>query len=181
MVLASGTEERAVTGRGGKMDRLYDEHAAEAMRLALLLTGDRHQAEDLVQDAFLRIFGSFAHVRVRTSFRGYLNRTIVNLSHDRGRRLRLERREIEREGRAIRPQDERQPDVAGREEMLDALRSLPHRQRAAIVLRYYQDLPEREVADALGCSLSAAKSLITRGMETLRAGMAPGRTGGAGR
>ncbi|HEV2756378.1 MAG TPA: sigma-70 family RNA polymerase sigma factor [Actinomycetota bacterium] len=157
--------------RPARIERLYAEHAPGAMRLALLLTGSREQAEDLVQEAFVRIFGSFAHLRIRTSFRAYLNRTIVNLSRDRGRRRRLERREIEREGRSARAGAYALPDVGAQQEVLDALRALPQRQRTAVVLRYYEDLPEQQVADALGCSLSAAKSLISRGMETLRATM----------
>jgi RNA polymerase sigma-70 factor (sigma-E family) len=171
MGMASGTDDRqTMRARGARIDRLYAEHAGDAMRLALLLTGSREHAEDLVQDAFVRIFGSFAHLRVRTSFRAYLNRTIVNLSRDRGRRQRLERREIERE-RGARPPSQDMPDFGARQEVLDALRALPHRQRAAVVLRYYQDLSERQVADALGCSLTAARSLVARGVETLRAGM----------
>ena len=168
MSIVSSSEDRRAPARTHRIETLYEEHAGRALRLAILLTGDRHRAEDLVQDAFVRIVGSFGHLRVRSSFGAYLNRTIVNLSRDRGRRLRLERREIEREGRAPRPPAEGQPDLGVREELLGALAALPHRQRAAIVLRYYQDLSERDVADALGCSVTAAKALITRGMETLR-------------
>jgi RNA polymerase sigma factor (sigma-70 family) len=172
MGAASGAEERrGVAERPARIERLYAEHAPGAMRLALLLTGSREQAEDLVQDAFVRIFGSFAHLRIKTSFRSYLNRTIVNLSRDRGRRRRIERREIEREQRAARSDAYTLPDVDAHREIVDALRTLPHRQRAAVVLRYFEDLSEQGVADVLGCSLSAARSLITRGMETLRTRM----------
>ena len=168
----SGAEERrTVTARAERIDRLYAEHAPGALRLALLLTGSREQAEDLVQDAFVKIFGSFAHLRIRTSFRAYLNRTIVNLSRDRGRRSRLEQREIERERNAPRPDAYAMPDLGAREEVLAALLALPHRQRAAVVLRYYEDMSEQQVADTLGCSLGAARSLITRGRESLRADM----------
>jgi RNA polymerase sigma factor (sigma-70 family) len=171
MGTATGTEERRTATGEARVERLYAEHAADAMRLALLLTGSRERAEDLVQDAFVRIFGSFAHLRIRTSFRSYLNRTLVNLSRDRGRRGRLERREIERERRAVRPDAYELPDVGAQQEIAAALRDLPHRQRAAVVLRYFEDLSEHQVAETLGCSLSAAKSLITRGMETLRTRM----------
>jgi RNA polymerase sigma factor (sigma-70 family) len=61
------------------------------------------------------------------------------------------------------------PDVGAREELWRAILALPPRQRAAIVLRFYEDLSERETADALGCSTAAAKSLVARAMQTLRA------------
>jgi len=60
------------------------------------------------------------------------------------------------------------PDVEGREEMWAALQRLPHRQRAVIVLRYYEDLSERQAADVLGCSVGAVKSLTNRAVESLR-------------
>jgi RNA polymerase sigma factor (sigma-70 family) len=60
------------------------------------------------------------------------------------------------------------PDVGARDELRAALATLPMRQRAAVVLRYYRDLPEQQVAQALGCSVTAARSLVFRAMETLR-------------
>jgi RNA polymerase sigma factor (sigma-70 family) len=63
------------------------------------------------------------------------------------------------------------PDVAGREDMWRRLRTLPSRQRAALVLRYYEDLSERETADALRCSVAAVKSLTARAMSALREGI----------
>ncbi|HEX2196343.1 MAG TPA: sigma-70 family RNA polymerase sigma factor [Actinomycetota bacterium] len=62
-----------------------------------------------------------------------------------------------------------------RDEMWEALRKLPYRQRAALVLRYYEDLSERQTADALGCSVSAVKSLVTRGLQVLRDEVGGGR------
>jgi RNA polymerase sigma factor (sigma-70 family) len=61
-----------------------------------------------------------------------------------------------------------QPDVGAREDLWRALGTLPARQRAALVLRYYEDLSERETADVLGCSVAAVKSLVARGGEALR-------------
>ena len=170
MSIASVEDERSVAGRGGaRLDELYSAHAPGALRLAILLTGDHHRAEDLVQDAFVRITGRFTHLRARGAFGSYLNRTIVNLAKDQGRRAGLERRELQKERDAVaRAEHPSMPDLEGRKEILDVLLLLPYRQRAAVVLRYYQDFSEQQVADTLGCSLSAARSLITRGMETLR-------------
>jgi RNA polymerase sigma factor (sigma-70 family) len=91
----------------------------------------------------------------------------VNLCTSQFRRERVEREYLEREG--ARPStDASIPDVAVRDELTRALRTLPVRQRAAVVLRYYEDLSEQDVASALGCSVSAARSLLVRGMQTLR-------------
>ena len=165
-------EAAAVPGaQSARLEDLYAAHAPGAFRLALLLTGDRSLAEDLVQDAFVRITGRFRHLRSREAFASYLNRTVVNLSRDRARRSQIERRELERERRAASEVTVETPDLASRHEVMSSLLTLPYRQRAAVVLRYYQDLSEQQVADALDISLSAARSLIARGIETLRKDM----------
>jgi RNA polymerase sigma-70 factor (sigma-E family) len=150
-----------------KLDRLYAEHATPALRLAYLLVGDKHLAEDLVQDAFLRMFGRFRHLRDPGAFGPYLNRTIVNLSRDHFRRRQIETKHLDKErGTAMRTTS--LPDVAQQQVLISALQELPVRQRAAVVLRHHHDLSEREVAETLGCSLGAGKALIARGMESLR-------------
>ena len=154
----------------GTIDRLYGEHAGPALRLAYLLTGDRPLAEDLVHDAFIRLFSRFRHLREPESFGAYLNRTIVNHSRDHHRRRGLENRHLERE-RATTASSQPGPAPEDRYVLLDALNALPVRQRAAVVLHHYQDMSERQVAEALDCSLGAAKALIARGMESLRAHM----------
>jgi RNA polymerase sigma-70 factor (sigma-E family) len=150
------------------LGELYERHAPAAGRLAYLLTGDHALAEDLVQEAFVRVVGRFRHLRVPDAFETYLRRTIVNLHASQLRRRRLERAHLERE-KARRRESSSMPDVGVREELWRALLQLPARQRAAIVLRFYEDLSERETAEALGCSANAAKSLIARAMQTLRA------------
>ena len=158
----------AVTEANGLAD-LYERHAPAAGRLAYLLTGDRALAEDLVQEAFVRVVGRFRHLRVPDAFEAYLRRTIVNLHTSHLRRRRLERAYLEREGGVARAGPTVMPDVGVREELWRALLDLPPRQRVAVVLRYYEDLSERETADALRCSVAAVKSLTARAMETLRA------------
>ena len=159
--------QQADTPVGGALADLYERHVPAAGRLAYLLTGDRALAEDLVQEAFVRVVGRFRHLRVPDAFEAYLRRTIVNLHTSQLRRWRLERAYLEREGRA--EASTTNPDVDAREELWRAVLALPPRQRAAVVLRFYEDLSERETADALGCSPSAAKSLVARAMQTLRA------------
>jgi len=160
-------EERRPVARaeGRRMAALYQEHAPDAARLAYLLTGDRALAEDLVHEAFVRLFGRFRDLRNPDAFRAYLRTTVVNQARSHFRRRRVERAYVEREGRA--------PDVApadpgGRDELWEALRRLQPRQRAAIVLRYYEDLTEAQTAEILGCAVGTVKSLVSRGLDRLR-------------
>ena len=165
-------EIRGANQASGLAD-LYERHAPAAGRLAYLLTGDRTQAEDLVQEAFVRVVGRFRHLRVPDAFESYLRRTIVNLHTSQLRHKRVERAYLERERNVVLAEDP-MPDVGAREELWRALRTLPARQRAAIVLRFYEDLSERETGEALGCSPAAAKSLVARAMESLRAEIGSG-------
>jgi RNA polymerase sigma-70 factor (sigma-E family) len=152
----------------GRLAELYTRHIPAGVRLAYLLTGDRPQAEDLAQDAFVRCIGRFQHLRVPDAFDAYLRRTIVNLHTSSLRRRRLERAWLAREGAAAVGASTSLPDLGAKEDLWRQLLTLPARQRAALVLRYYEDLSERETADVLGCSLAAAKSLTQRGAAALR-------------
>ena len=169
------TSVGAVRGAKG-LAELYERHSAAAGRLAYLLTGDRATAEDLVQEAFVRVVGRFRHLRVPDAFESYLRRTIVNLHTSQLRRRRIERSYLERERVSARPEAVSSPDLGEREDVWRELLALPPRQRAAVVLRYYEDLSERETADVLRCSVAAVKSLTARAMETLRTRM-EGHTG----
>lgn len=168
-VVSAETSMEGTSAARGQLAGLYERHAPAAGRLAFLLTGDRALAEDLVQEAFVRVAGRFRHLRVPDAFEAYLRRTIVNLHTSQLRRRRLERAYLERERGGARPEPAAMPDLGVREELWIALLALPARQRVAVVLRYYEDLSERETADALRCSLAAVKSLIARAMQTLRA------------
>ncbi|HXJ66849.1 MAG TPA: sigma factor, partial [Actinomycetota bacterium] len=81
---------------GGVLEQLYVRHADRAIRVAYLLTGDRALAEDLVQEAFLKLAGRFLHVRNAAAFESYLRRTVVNLANSHHRRLRSERTKLAR-------------------------------------------------------------------------------------
>jgi RNA polymerase sigma-70 factor (sigma-E family) len=149
------------------LEELYLRHAPEVTRLAFLITGDRQFAQDVVQDAFVRVAGRFRHLRFPDAFHSYLRRTVVNLCTSEFRRRRREWAYVARE--IGRPEPTvLAPDFGSKDELRRALRQLPVRQRAAVVLRYYEHLSERDVAEALGCSVPAARSLVARAMETLR-------------
>jgi RNA polymerase sigma factor (sigma-70 family) len=93
----------------------------------------------------------------------------VNLANSHFRRLRLERAYLEWEAGLPRPV--RDIDVATRATIRSAMLQLTPRQRAAIVLRFYEDLSERQTADLLGCRPGTVKSLVSQGLERLRSGM----------
>lgn len=166
MVAVRVNEETQTPARG--LEDLYERHAAGAVRLAFLITGDRERSRDIAQEAFARVAGRFRHLRFPDAFDAYLRRTVVNLCASRLRHERVEREYLEREGARLRDTVTELPDVGLRDELSNALRMLPVRQRAAIVLRYYEDLSEEGVANSLGCSVPAARSLLVRGMKALR-------------
>lgn len=158
------------TQESGGLADLYRRHAPAGFRLAYLLTGDHTAAEDLLHDAFVRVAGRFRHLRFPDAFDPYLRSTIVNLHISQLRRQRSERAYVERErGRAL--DMESQPDVVIREELWQALMGLPARQRAAVVLRHYEDMSERQAAELMGCSLEALRSVVARGMRALRSAL----------
>ena len=97
----------------------------------------------------------------------YLRRTIVNLANSHFRRKRVERSYLSRSA-AEPPRVGEAPDAGRRDELWHGLQRLPVRQRTAIVLRIYEDLPEQRVADILGCRPGTVRSLVSRGLAELR-------------
>jgi RNA polymerase sigma-70 factor (sigma-E family) len=168
-MVSSTVDDLAATDTG-RLGELYLRHADDAVRLAYLLTGNRALAEDLVQDAFVRLAGRLVHLRDPGAFEAYLRRTVVNLTNSHFRRRRVERAYLERARGAIGPQGVQLSDRSfeDREDLWQALMRLSARQRAALVLRFYEDLPERQVAEILRCRPGTVKSLVSRGLETLR-------------
>ena len=166
-LVANATSGEA--GRSRHIEDLYERHVPAATRFAYLLTGDRAGAEDLAQEAFLRCVRRFSHLRVPDRFDVYLRRSIVNLHLSAMRHRSVERTWLAKEGTREVNLVTQQPDVVARHDMWQRLQSLPSRQRAAIVLRYYEDLSEHETAQVLHASVASVKSLVARGMGALRA------------
>jgi RNA polymerase sigma-70 factor (sigma-E family) len=164
--MLSAKMERIATADRSRIAELYAVHADDAARLAYLLTGDRELAEDLVQDAFVKVAGRLAHLRDPAAFGPYLRKTVVNMSRSYFRRRKLEREHIEAARPAV--HQDNTSLAMEREAMWSALGRLTQRQRAAIVLRFYEDLSELQVADILQCRPGTVKSLVSRGLETLR-------------
>lgn len=158
--------------QGSRLWTLYQEHESSALRFAYLATGNADLAEDLVQEAFARVAGRFLDLRRPEAFGQYLRTTILNLARDHFRRKRLERHAFSEQKRLQERKLKASVTAAhagtGADEIWDALDGLPHRQRAALVLRFYEDLSEAQSAELLGCSIGALKSLVARGMLTIR-------------
>lgn len=139
---------------------------ASLLRTAYLLTGDRHQAEDLVQTAFAKLYLAWDRVHERDSLDGYVRRVLVNENNSLWRRA-WKRREFAAEHLPDTATHDRYDD--GRSSELWALvQTLPRRARAVVVLRYYEELSEAETAEALGISTGTVKSQASRALATLR-------------
>lgn len=147
---------------------LYAAHQRSLVRLATLLVHDRPLAEDLVQDSFVAMHGRWGRLRDPDKALAYLRQTVVNRC-----RSALRHRSV-----VDRHRPEPPPDAGGADEsalvtarraaVLEALATLPTRQREVLVLRYYLDLSESEIADALDISRGSVKSHASRGAAALR-------------
>jgi RNA polymerase sigma-70 factor (sigma-E family) len=153
--------------RADRLGDLYARHVPATIGFAYLLTGNLAEAEDLVQEAFIRVVGRLRHLREADAFDAYLMRTVVNLHTSRLRHLRVERAYVARERSGDVP-TVGPHDIGDRDRIWRALDSLPPRQRAAVVLRYFEDLSEYRTAEVLRCSVAAVKALTARALETLR-------------
>lgn len=153
-------------------DRTFVEFVEAAIpslrRTAYLIGGDWHKADDIVQETLYKLYLAWPKVqRLDNSF-AYARRTLVNVAYDGGRRpWRREVTRAEISEYAVRSGDFA-AGHADRDEVLEALRALGPRQRACIVLRYYEDLTIEQTAEILGCSEGTVKSQVARGLETLR-------------
>jgi RNA polymerase sigma-70 factor (sigma-E family) len=134
-------------------------------QVGFLLTGDWDQAEELAQEAMARTFAAWPRVRGYDRPAAYARKVLVNRHRSLLRRTVVEARHA----LTSRPQEWHEPDFGGDDLVLwQALQRLPARQRTAIVLRYYLDLPEAEVARLLGVPVGTVKSLVHRGLARLR-------------
>ena len=134
---------------------------------AHLLTGDRHAAEDIVQTALAKTAAGWSRVRRKENPEGYVRRAIVNTHLNA-----MRRRPWREQPREHIPEDvdsrRREHELDDRDAMWHALAGLPPRQRAVLVLRYYEDLSESDIADVLGCSRGTVKSQAAKGLLHLR-------------
>jgi RNA polymerase sigma-70 factor (sigma-E family) len=142
------------------------------LSFAHVLTGDRHDAEDVVQTALAATALGWHRVRRRDNPEGYVRRAIVTTHLNRQRRRPWRERPT---GDVPEPADPRPggDGVDERDAMWRVLATLPPRQRAVLVLRYYEDLSEADIADVLGCSRGTVKSQAAKAIERLRQSFTP--------
>jgi RNA polymerase sigma-70 factor (sigma-E family) len=136
------------------------------LRTAYLLSGNRADAEDLLQTALAKTYLSWDRIREREALDGYVRRIMVNTHTSWWRRRKVD--EYPTADLPERSQREATEDVDLHDALWTALASLPKRQRAMVVLRYYEDLTEAETADVLGVSVGTVKSTTSRALHKLR-------------
>lgn len=167
----------AVNVRGGVVTRARDRDADfEAymsarqpglLRTAYLLTGDQHTAEDLVQTTLAKLYLSWDKVQDRGMLDGYVRRILVNENNSLWRRP-WKRRELSTDKVPDQQPVTDDPDEGRSAALWQFVQTLPRRQRAVVVLRYYEELSEAEVADVLGISVGTVKSQASRALAGLR-------------
>lgn len=166
VISESGVEVGAGARRDAEFSAYLAARQGSLLRTAYLLTGDRHQAEDLVQTAFAKLYLAWDRVHDRESVDGYVRRILVNENNSVWRRA-WKRREVATEHLPESPSRDTYDE--GRSAALWALvQTLPRKARAVVVLRYYEELSEAETADVLGISVGTVKSQASRALATLR-------------
>ena len=163
-VMVGISDGSAFFGRDAALADLHRDHYRSLVRLACLLVDDVGSGEEVVQDAFVRVYRAWPRVDDPLK---YLRTAVMNGARSGLRRRRSARRYVPPTVRAERGADEAVLVRAEHAEVLDALRSLPRRQRECLVLRYYADLSEAEIATTLGISAGSVKSHSHRGMAAL--------------
>jgi RNA polymerase sigma-70 factor (sigma-E family) len=163
----AGSEAAPVKSRADAFAGCYTAHRRELARLAYLLCGNAHQAEDVVAEACARVWPKYRRGRV-DELLPYLRTAIVNEVRRRIRRTIIERRDTERQMIDLREGVRSDHSVEDRNILLPALATLPYEQRAVIVLRFYDDLTEDAIAEMLDVPAGTVKSRCARGLEQLR-------------
>ncbi|MGI8433970.1 MAG: SigE family RNA polymerase sigma factor [Nocardioidaceae bacterium] len=152
--------------------QLYAAHYPSLVRLASLLVRHSGEAEEIVQDAFVAMHGRWRRLREPDKALGYLRRTVVNRARSSQRHHNVADKhlhEARSDSDRVAPSAEHSTlDAETRASMMSALDRLPQRQREVLVLRYYSDLTEHDIAETLGISRGAVKSHASRGLAALR-------------
>jgi RNA polymerase sigma factor (sigma-70 family) len=154
--------------------RLFEEEGRPLVRLVRLFVDDRNAAEDLVQEGFIRLAHSAHRIRDDTKAVAYLRSIVLNLARDHNRRglvslrhhLPLDEERASTEDEIVLRDDQR--------EVIEALRLLPHRQRACLVLRYYEDLGIDDIAATLSISRNSVKTHLKRGLAAMEGRLGTG-------
>jgi RNA polymerase sigma-70 factor (sigma-E family) len=164
---------RATTATGIDVDRLvvrlFEQEGQSLVRLARIFVDDRNAAEDLVQEAFIRLARSAHRIRDEAKAAPYLRSIVLNLARDNNRRGLVSLRHhlpVDDHRASTEDEIELRED---QQQVIEALRDLPLRQRNALVLRYYEEQGIADIADAMGISQNSVKTHLKRGLAALEA------------
>ncbi|MGW6982782.1 SigE family RNA polymerase sigma factor [Streptomyces sp. NPDC054932] len=166
--------ETAEVVAGTTVDHLtatYQAHYRSLLGLAALLLDDTASCEDVVQEAFIRVHSARNRVRDREKTLAYLRQTVVNLSRSALRRRILGLKLLSKPMPDMASAEEGAYDQLERDDLIKAMRGLQRRQREVLVLRYFADMTESQVAETLGISLGSVKAYGSRGIAALRVAM----------
>ncbi|MET8151896.1 SigE family RNA polymerase sigma factor [Actinoplanes sp. NPDC049668] len=150
-------------------EEFADSRLGALLRYAVMLTGDEHTAQDLVQETMVRVQLNWRRVARSDSPDGYVRKMLTNQFIDLRRGSWLKRVLLRAEPAPVRAQPgDHADETAERDRVWSMLAGLPRQQRAALVLRYYEDLPDGDIAEVLGCAVGTVRSSISRALAALR-------------
>lgn len=168
----AATVETAAEGTSvDLLTETYRAHYRSLLGLAALLLDDTASCEDVVQEAFIRVHAARRRVREPEKTLAYLRQTVVNLSRSALRRRILGLRLLPKPMPDMASAEEGAYEALERDQLKDALRGLQRRQREVLVLRYFADMTEAQVAETLGISVGSVKAYGSRGLAALRVRM----------
>ncbi|MEU9474594.1 SigE family RNA polymerase sigma factor [Streptomyces sp. NPDC048191] len=169
---AAATEATAVAGTTvDHLTETYRAHYRSLLGLAALLLDDTASCEDVVQEAFIRVHSARKRVRDPEKTLAYLRQTVVNLSRSTLRRRILGLKLLSKPMPDMASAEEGAYDQLERRDLIKAMKGLQRRQREVLVLRYFADMTEAQVAETLGISLGSVKAYGSRGIAALRVAM----------
>jgi RNA polymerase sigma factor (sigma-70 family) len=167
-VLARGAQQGgSAQGVDPLVVTLFTTEAARLVSLARFFVDDRTAAEDLVQEAFIRLARSSHRIHDEARAAAYLRSIVINLARDHNRRGLVS---LRHRPPAVEDEPSAEEQATGREsrrEVVAALRGLPKRQRDCVALRYYLELPVPEIAETLGLSVNSVKTHLQRGLRSM--------------
>ncbi len=167
------TGEEETPTQATSLHDLYREHHSSLVRLASLLLRDRAEAEETVQDAFVKAYVGWDRLRDPARALPYLRSAVLNGARSRMRHLRVVDRTIPSPPGPARSPEAAAIDKDDQRQMIEALRRLPRRQAECLALRYYLDLSEAEIAATLGISTGSVKTHVHRGLAALATRLEP--------
>ncbi len=157
--------QREISGPAVDLPALYEAHYRKLVKLASFYTDDTETAEEVVQDAFLKLLNG--KYQIDSNVGAYLRSMVLNGARSQLRKRRVRRDYVPETPRPVDAAEVGGVAAAASSEILAALRSLPEKQSAVLILRYYLDLSEADIAETLGIARGSVKSHASRGLAKL--------------